>query len=72
MDTKDLLEQAVACAKKANHEGYHLSTRAAYAQIAAGLSTVARAMIEYDRLQDERLEAERREIQALYKIETMF
>jgi hypothetical protein len=69
MDIKDLLEQAVVCSKKATHEGYHLSARAAYAQVAAGLSAVARAMIEYERLQDERLEAEHRQMLAQREID---
>ena len=55
-----------------NPPRYLLEERIAFAQIADACANVARAMIGYERWQDERLEAERAETIALYKIEPSF
>ena len=71
MDIEKLLEHAQAhCANAIEPDPNR--NRSLSAQIATACASVAQAMIAYERWQDERLEAERRETQALYKIEPPF
>jgi hypothetical protein len=70
MEIEKLLKQAADyCEKATNAMRYLKEDRAEFARIADTCANVARVMIEYERLQDEHLEVERRQMLAQREID---